>query len=303
MCMELLPGETAVVHHISRFTGYQTKTDNEIEIISPILPKEAEKLFFSGDETGLNFIGARPAMGKTTLMLQKILNEPGRRSYIFSPEIHAKKLIDRMEHILYTALSKEEYKQFNCHPGKYLASLEIYICECNIGIDELCDELKSVEGDIYIDYLQMLRPEGKTYPDRYESEFTIGGLSYLAEKHAVTVFSQINPIVEVRESHCPTIEDFRFFEMQVPMYADKVSVFYSNEYYTGEIDDIHRSVFRFRILKPAENNNENDSGEIKLIRTALKEIFYCENGRYWYGESRPVFFAEDDGAKNGHGVK
>lgn len=302
MCMELLPGETAVFHHISRFTGYQTKTDNEIEITSPILPKEAEKLFFNGDETGLNCIGARPAMGKTTLMLQKVLSAPGRKAYIYSPEIHAKKLIERMSTILVNALSKEEYKQFNCHPGKYLSGLEIYICECNIGIDELFYELNRIEGDIYIDYLQMLKPEGKTYPNEAESGYIMGMLSSLAENHAVTVFSQINPIVEVREDHCPTIEDFRFFEMQVPMYADKVSVFYSNEYYTGEIDDIHRSVFRFRILKPAENK-ENDSGEIKLIRTALKETFYCENGRYWYGERRPVFFAEGDGVKNNHGVR
>ena len=301
MCNKLLPGETAVFHHISRFTGCQPKKDNEIEITSPILPKEAEKLFFNGDETGLNCIGARPSMGKTTLMLQKVLSAPSRKTYIYSPEIHAKKLIDRMTNILHTALSKEEYKQFNCHPTGYLAGLEIYICECNIGIDELCDELKSVKGDIYIDYLQMLRPEGKTYPNELESEYTIGELSYLAENHAVTVFSQINPIVEVREDHCPTIEDFRFFEKQVPMYADRVSVFYSNEYYTGEIDDIHRSIFRFRILKPADNKDKKFF-EINLIRTAIKETFYCENGRYWYGERRAVFFNGDDGVKNDHGV-
>jgi len=302
MCNTLFQGETAVFHHISKFYGWESKPIENVEITSPILPKAAEELFFNGDETGLNCIGARPGMGKTTLMLQKILNEPERRAYIYSPEIHAKKLIDRMTNILYTALSKEEYKQFNCHPMGYLAGLEIYICECNIGIDELCDELKSVKGDIYIDYLQMLRPEGKTYPNELESEYTIGELSYLAENHAVTVFSQINPIVEVREDHCPTIEDFRFFEMQVPMYADRVSVFYSNEYYTGEIDDIHRSIFRFRILKPAENKDYN-SYEINLIRTAIKETFYCENGRYWYGERRAVFFAEGDGVKNGHDVK
>ena len=144
----------------------------------------------------------------------------------------------------------------------------------------------------------MLKPEGKTYPNEAESGYIMGMLSSLAENHAVTVFSQINPIVEVRDNHCPTIEDFRFFEMQVPMAADRVSVFYSDEYYTGEIDDIHRSVFRFRILKPTEN----DSQEIRLIRTALNERLYCENGRYWYGERRPVFFAEGDGVKNNHGV-
>ena len=301
MCNKLLPGETAVFHHISRFTGCQTKTDNEIVITSPILPKEAEKLFFNGDETGLNCIGARPAMGKTTLMLQKVLSAPGRKAYIYSPEIHAKKLIERMSTILSNALSKEEYKQFNCHPGRYLSGLDIYICECNIGVYELFDELDRIEGDIYIDYLQMLKPEGKTYPNEAESGYIMGMLSSLAENHAVTVFSQINPIVEVREDHCPTIDDFRFFEMQVPMRADKVSVFYSDEYYTGEIDDIHRSVFRFRILKSAENE-ENDSREIKLIRTALNERLYCENAKYWYGERRPVFFAEGDGVKNDHGV-
>ena len=301
MCNTLFQGETAVFHHISKFYGWESEPIENVEITSPILPKVAEELFFNGDETGLNCIGARPGMGKTTLMLQKVLRATDRKAYIYSPEIHAKKLIERMSTILSNALSKEEYKQFNCHPGRYLSGLDIYICECNIGVYELFDELDRIEGDIYIDYLQMLRREGKTYPDELESENTMDVLVSLADNHAVTAFSQINPIVEVREDHCPTIEDFRFFEMQVPMRADKVSVFYSNEYYTGEIDDIHRSVFRFRILKPAESK-ENNSFEINLIRTALNERLYCENGKYWYGERRPVFFAEGDGVKNDHDV-
>ena len=301
MCNTLFQGETAVFHHISKFYGWESEPIENVEITSPILPKVAEELFFNGDETGLNCIGARPGMGKTTLMLQKVLSATDRKAYIYSPEIHAKKLIERMSTILSNALSKEEYKQFNCHPGRYLSGLDIYICECNIGVYELFDELDRIEGDIYIDYLQMLRREGKTYPDELESENTMDVLVSLADNHAVTAFSQINPIVEVREDHCPTIEDFRFFEMQVPMRADKVSVFYSNEYYTGEIDDIHRSVFRFRILKPAESK-ENNSFEINLIRTALNERLYCENGKYWYGERRPVFFAEGDGVKNDHDV-
>ena len=295
---DYLSGETAVFHHISRFTNATAIPLDEIEINLPFLPESAKKIFSGGEETGLNCIGARPVMGKTTLMLQKVLSEPGRRAYIYSPEIHAKKLIERMLHILINALTKEEYSQFHCHPHSYLSSLDIYICECNIGIDELYDELKDVDGDIYIDYLQMLRPCGERHSEWWGySEYIMEKLKSLAESHAVTAFSQINPIVEVRDTHCPTIEDFRFFEAEVPMFADKISVFYSDEYYTGELDDLYCSVFRFNTLKPAA---DDESASINLIRTGNAERMYI-NDKYW-GERRPVFFQGCDGSETERGM-
>ncbi|MBQ4208306.1 MAG: replicative DNA helicase, partial [Clostridia bacterium] len=238
--------------------------------------------------TGLNksdlvIIGARPAMGKTSLALNMARNTAmmGKKKVVFfSLEMTKEQLAQR---VLATEARVESTKMRtgNITPDEWarLATATSLLSNCELYFDDTSNmtvpemksrirRLRDVDA-VFVDYLQLMK-SGQRVENRVQevSEIT-RNLKLMAKdlNVPVVVLAQLSRTTEGRgRSHKPQLSDLRE-SGSIEQDADIVIMLYRKEYYTDDGDDVPEED------KPAINEAEfiiakNRHGPTNTVKVA-----------------------------------
>lgn len=202
--------------------------------------------FYGSDMT---IVAARPSMGKTSLMLNFVL-EASRKNpenvALFSLEMSGKQVVRRMMSMLSHVsmgvlkkqrLSDEEYQRL-ADACEVLYGLPIYVDDSSdispLEMRGKCRRLKQDGGLslVVVDYLQLMRSGRKTENRVQEISEIARSLKSLAKELDVPVvaLSQLNRGVEGREEKRPQLSDIRE-SGSIEAEADVVMFIYRDAYY------------------------------------------------------------------------
>lgn len=202
--------------------------------------------FYGGDFV---IVAARPAMGKTSLVLNFALNVARSQEEavaVFSLEMSGKQLVRRMIATM-AQVPMGALKQTNLHPNDYqkladacedMYSLPIFIDDASdvspLEMRGKCRRLKAEHGLglVVVDYLQLMRGSKKTENRTQEISEIARSLKSMAKELDVPVIalSQLNRGVENRDNKRPMLADIRE-SGSIEAEADMVMFIYREEYY------------------------------------------------------------------------
>ena len=212
---------TELFRHISDYTD-SDRCSEDFEF-NHSFPAALSELF--ANETGLHIIGARPARGKTTLMLQKALDCANSSNvYIYEAEENREKIIQRMSTILTGSTSETDLYIAREYVKAFLKKSNIYLCTQCAAIEEIFEELKNKSGIVFIDYLQLLYTQTVTESREEERRIILENLRKLGSNKPVYVFSQLNREADAIRDCPPSPESLRFYK-NIGDYADTVTTF------------------------------------------------------------------------------
>ena len=205
----------------------------------------------------LNIIAGRPAMGKTTLMLdiaKNVATDQKKPVYIFTldydSEYFAKRIISRItENIGDIKLSyvddtsdeiSKNYKENLLKIKKCVGFFPVYVFDKpNITMTEI-KKMVSAEvkdGIVFIDYLQLLSSDSEGGCNDRGSLATnlivLKELKALAKAAGapIVVLSEVSRELELRKNKRPNLKDFGVSYKAVIKYADTVTFIYRDGYY------------------------------------------------------------------------
>jgi len=203
--------------------------------------------FYPGD---LVIIGARPAMGKTSLALDFAINVARSREKlgnvaVFSLEMSSIQLVRRMVSMISGVtsgvlkspnISVEQYKKL-ADGCEQLYSLPIYIDDSSdvtpLEMRGKCRRLKADGGLglVVVDYLQLMRSSRRTENRVQEISDVARSLKAMAKELEVPVvaLSQLNRGVESRDDKRPVLSDIRE-SGSIEAEADMVMLLYRDAY-------------------------------------------------------------------------
>lgn len=203
---------------------------------------------------GLHIIASRPAMGKTTLMIQSA-RLSDKNCLIYSLDTPFEGIVERIK-VIKSSI-------------KYGSSKTIYIRDDLVNIEDVCRDAKGQDGTIYIDYLQLLKSNQKFNSSQKEREYITQQLYELSRDRCVIVFSQVNSKAEKRQGHIPLPEDIRFYE-KIGETADTVITFLCDNYYSNAPVDYDDAKFYFyrngNSDKILNLKRRNDTGTFGIIK-------------------------------------
>jgi replicative DNA helicase len=207
--------------------------------------------FYPGDFV---IIGARPAMGKTSLALDFAINVAQQKEKlgnvaIFSLEMSSMQLVRRMVSMISGVsggvlkspnISVDHYKRLADGCEK-LYSLPVYIDDSSdvtpLEMRGKCRRLKADGGlaMIVVDYLQLMRGSRRTENRVQEISDIARSLKAMAKELEVPVvaLSQLNRGVEGREDKRPVLSDIRE-SGSIEAEADMVMLLYRDAYYKAK---------------------------------------------------------------------
>lgn len=208
--------------------------------------------FYGGD---MIIVGARPAMGKTSLMLDFALaaaKEDKGAVAIFSLEMSGMQLVRRMvsmvsgvnSHVLKNPnLGMDTYKKL-ADACDHLYSLPVHIDDASditpLEMRGKCRRLKAEAGLslVVIDYLQLMRGSKRTENRTQEISDIARSIKAMAKELQVPVIalSQLNRGVEGREDKRPVLSDIRE-SGSIEAEADIVMLLYRDAYYKAKGDN------------------------------------------------------------------
>ena len=200
-------------------------------------------------------VAARPAMGKTTLVLnmaQKAL-DTGRGVAFFSLEMPAEQLMLRMlsaktsialQHLRVGNLQDEEWEQLS-HAADIMANAPLFIDDNSIlTIHQFRTKMRKIKskhpeiGLAVIDYLQLMSSaDGKK--DRHQEVSEISrGLKMIARELEIPIIalSQLNRSLESRSDRRPMLSDLRE-SGSIEQDADIVMFLYRENYYEKDKEE------------------------------------------------------------------
>ncbi len=227
--------------------------------------------FYPGDFV---VIGARPSMGKTSLVLDFALNvskklvdqEQYGSVAVFSLEMSAIQLVRRMASML-SGVSMEVLKTGKISDSNYqrladgcerLYSMPLYIDDGSdltpLEMRGKCRRLKAETGlsMVIIDYLQLMKGGSKGENRVQEISEIARACKAMAKELEIPVLalSQLNRTVESREDKRPQLSDIRE-SGSIEAEADTVMLLYRESYYKAKEE--HRSeVANYDEVQPAE---------------------------------------------------
>jgi len=210
--------------------------------------------FYPGDFV---IIGARPAMGKTSLVLDFALNA-GRRIHdsgekgsiaIFSLEMSSIQLVRRMVSML-SGVSNQVLKTGQIERQQYsditdaverMYGLPIYVDDSSdltpLEMRGKCRRLKAEKGLklVIIDYLQLMKGGGRTEGRVQEISEIARSCKSMAKELELPVIalSQLNRSVEGRDDKRPQLSDIRE-SGSIEAEADLVMLLYRDSYYKSK---------------------------------------------------------------------
>jgi replicative DNA helicase len=227
--------------------------------------------FYSGDFV---VIGARPSMGKTSLVLDFALNVAKRivdqEQYgsvaVFSLEMSAIQLVRRMASML-SGVSMEVLKTGKISNDHYqrladgcerLYSMPLYIDDGSdltpLEMRGKCRRLKAETGlsMVIIDYLQLMKGGGKGENRVQEISEIARACKAMAKELEVPVIalSQLNRTVENREDKRPQLSDIRE-SGSIEAEADTVMLLYRDSYYKAK-EERRNEITNYDEVQPAE---------------------------------------------------
>lgn len=205
--------------------------------------------FYGGD---MIIVGARPSMGKTSLMLDFALaaaKEDKGAVAIFSLEMSGMQLVRRMvsmvsgvnSHVLKNPnLGMDTYKKL-ADACDHLYSLPVHIDDASdvtpLEMRGKCRRLKAESGLslVVIDYLQLMRGSKRTENRTQEISDIARSIKAMAKELQVPVIalSQLNRGVEGREDKRPVLSDIRE-SGSIEAEADIVMLLYRDAYYKAK---------------------------------------------------------------------
>lgn len=198
---------------------------------------------------------ARPGAGKTAFTMNLVLNmaKQGKRGLFFSLEMSESSVINRLMSIVskvelnklkdiekFDNLSNEELHKLN-EASECLSKIDnnLKITSGSITLDKIKSLCKATKGEfdyIAIDYLQLIRTEGR---DRYSQVTEISlALKEIAMEcnMPVIALSQLSREVEKRADRRPMLSDLRE-SGQIEQDASIVIGLYRDAYYNPETED------------------------------------------------------------------
>lgn len=218
-------------------------------------------------------LAARPAMGKTALVLSMAKNmlDQKRPVGIFSLEMSKEELVLRMltnatqipSNVLKSGkLTPIDWTVFN-HQLGLLHQLPLYIDDSGLlSIYELATKARRMVREnhveiIFIDYLQLMRAEGKAIGNREQEISTISrSIKQLAKELNIPIIalSQLNRGVESRVDKRPMLSDLRE-SGAIEQDADMVLLLHRPEYYGIMEDESGNSMAGLAELIVAKNRS------------------------------------------------
>jgi replicative DNA helicase len=201
----------------------------------------------------LILIAARPAMGKTSFVLNIAVNAALRNFpvAIFSLEMSRTQLVNRilalesmveLEKMRTGKLDAEDWKKIGYSLGP-LSKSPVYIDD-NAGINtmEMMSKLRKLKlekglGLVVIDYLQLMEGRKKTENRQQEISDISRSLKVMAKELNVPIIalSQLSRAPEQRNDHRPILSDLRE-SGAIEQDADLVMFLYRDDYYNDESD-------------------------------------------------------------------
>ena len=200
-------------------------------------------------------IGARPSMGKSSLMtgLASGVTERGCPSLIFSLEMRRKELADR----ILSAKSRVNVKRFNelvdggmedtnlREARAEIARMDLVIDDTpGISLMQVRARVRREQAErgvraVFIDYLQLMAAE-KQHSREREVAVLSAGCKELAREFgvAVVLLCQLNRGAEGREGHRPRMSDLRE-SGSIEQDADEVMLVHRPDYYAAQKDRSH----------------------------------------------------------------
>lgn len=196
---------------------------------------------------------ARPAMGKSAVMLQlaKNIAIQNKRVHIFSLEMSSdelcKRLISNLTKVNYSDVSNYNVSESDLNE---ILKLELGLMGSQFFIDDTADltiqkmkaEVTRSEADVvFLDYIQLM--DGDGYSRENEISKISRGLKKLSKQLNCTVvaLSQLSRKVEERSDKRPLLSDLRE-SGAIEQDADAVLMFYRPEYYDITQDENGESV-------------------------------------------------------------
>lgn len=231
-------------------------------------------------EGNLIILAARPAMGKTALVLniaKYVATKEGKPAVIFSLEMGAEELIERMlasegmvpaYHLKTGNLSTDEWKrlvqaQNNIYDAPIFVddTAGIRISEIRSNARKLAQEMGGL-GVIIIDYLQLITGAKGENRQQIVSEIS-RELKILAKdlKVPVIALSQLSRAVEQRQDKRPMLADLRE-SGSIEQDADIVAFLYREAYYQKEQADSQEANNVTELI--LEKNRHGSLGTVKL---------------------------------------
>lgn len=241
--------------------------------------------FYSGgwQKSDLIIIAARPAMGKTALIISMARNmlENEIPVGIFSLEMSKEQIIKRLivnsSNIEASKIKSGKLNQLDwsvlSHQLSLISKMPLFIDDtANMTIYELCTKARKMVREegvkcIFIDYLHLMRADGKNINNREQEISTISrALKQLAKELEIPIIalSQLNRGVEARtgDSKRPMLSDLRE-SGAIEQDADMVILLHRPEYYGILQDEEGNSTAGVAELIVAKNRN-GQTGTVKV---------------------------------------
>ncbi len=228
--------------------------------------------------TGLNksdllLVAGRPGMGKTSFALnicEHVAMRAGKRSVIFSLEMSAEQLVQRMLSSQ-ASISSYALRTGTLSPDEWvrLASSADLLSRSPILIDDATDvtvasmkaKLRRVPdlGLVVIDYLQLMSGSRRTDNRAQEISEITRGLKTLAKEFDVPVIccSQLSRATEGRQDRRPVLSDLRE-SGSIEQDADVVMFIYRDAYYNRESEE--QNIAECIVAK----NRHGETGSVKI---------------------------------------
>lgn len=257
----------------------------------------------------VTIIGARPAMGKTSLAINMTYNiaanfyakhqqnEQDNRCVVYvgleySPKEFAKKLLSLQTHIPYYKLRLGEDLDENFtkirDAERALNELPIYYVDNVRSTDDIANKLHKIEqekqiGCVVIDYLQLL---GEEYQTKEDYSLVMAQIKALAVKFdvPVIVLSQLKRELETRADKRPLRCDIRGYD--------------HNQNAADNILFLYREIYYIRFDEPVKRKKETDEHYLERVTQwqerckevdNLCDIIIAKNSNGYYGTIKLYF--------------
>lgn len=247
----------------------------------------------------LLILAARPAMGKTALMLSFVISaaKAGHPVAVFSLEMPKEQLIMRCLSILsgieLSKLSKpsrlddSDWSQLYASKDELEQLPIIWDDSANITMLEIsskCKRLKRKEGIkfVVIDYLQLINPSDKKVIREQQISQISRSLKILSKeiKAPVMALSQLSRAVELRPNKRPLLSDLRE-SGSIEQDADMIMFIYRAIYYGVEEDEMGKSTHGMAEIIIAKNR----SGQVDTVEAG----FDAQKTRFFDLNAEPNF--------------
>lgn len=239
----------------------------------------------------LILIAARPAMGKTSFVLNIAVNAALRKYpvAIFSLEMSRTQLVNRilslesmveLEKMRTGKLDGDDWKKIGSSSGP-LSRAPIYIDDnASTSVMEMMSKLRKLKmekglGLVIIDYLQLMEGRKKTDNRQQEISEISRSLKIMAKELNVPIIalSQLSRAPEQRQDHRPILSDLRE-SGAIEQDADMVMFLYRDDYYNEESEK--RNIVEVIIAK----HRNGSTGTVELAWIPQ----YTKFGNHMYDE-------------------